>query len=122
MQGEDDSAILVYSLSVISGNIHLNHHRIELLVYLIIAEIKTHSAVVALLIDELYIKSVPAALKSLAVALFNYLVTKILGNVFAVSVIVVLGGEEISLRNMCGRSERVVFETVTGFEILTKGM
>lgn len=36
--------------------------------------------------------------------------------------ILTLGGEEISLRNMCGRSERVVFETVTGFEILTKGM
>ena len=36
--------------------------------------------------------------------------------------ILTLGGEEISLRNMCGRSERVVFETVTGLEILTKGM
>ncbi len=36
--------------------------------------------------------------------------------------ILTLGGKEISLRNMCGRSERVVFETVTGFEILTKGM
>ena len=36
--------------------------------------------------------------------------------------ILTLGGEEISLRNMCGRSERVAFETVTGFEILTKGM
>ena len=36
--------------------------------------------------------------------------------------ILTLGGEEISLRNMCGRSVRVVFETVTGFEILTKGM
>ena len=36
--------------------------------------------------------------------------------------ILTLGGEEISLRNMCGRSERVVFETVKGFKILTKGM
>lgn len=36
--------------------------------------------------------------------------------------ILTLGGEEISLRNMCGRSERVALETVTGFEILTKGM
>lgn len=36
--------------------------------------------------------------------------------------ILTLGGEEISLRDMCGRNARVVFEIVTGFEILTKGM
>ena len=36
--------------------------------------------------------------------------------------ILTLDGEEISLRNMCGRNARVVFEVVTGFEILTKGM
>lgn len=36
--------------------------------------------------------------------------------------ILTLNGEEISLRDLCGRSERVVFEAVTGFEILTKGM
>lgn len=32
------------------------------------------------------------------------------------------GGEEISLRNMCGRNAKVVFEIVTPFEILTKGL
>lgn len=32
------------------------------------------------------------------------------------------GGEEISLRDMCGRNARVVFEIVTPFEILTKGL
>ena len=36
--------------------------------------------------------------------------------------ILTLGDEEISLRDMCGRNARVVFEVVTGFEILTKGM
>ncbi len=36
--------------------------------------------------------------------------------------ILTLGDEEISLRDMCGRNARVVFEIVTGFEILTKGM
>ena len=36
--------------------------------------------------------------------------------------ILTLGGEEISLRDMCGRNARVVFEIATGFEILTKGM
>ena len=36
--------------------------------------------------------------------------------------ILTLGGEEISLRDMCGRNARVAFEIVTGFEILTKGM
>ena len=36
--------------------------------------------------------------------------------------ILTLGDEEISLRNMCGRNAKVVFEIVTGFEILTKGM
>ena len=36
--------------------------------------------------------------------------------------ILTLGGEEISLRDMCGRNARVSFEIVTGFEILTKGM
>ena len=36
--------------------------------------------------------------------------------------ILTLGGEEISLRNMCGKSARVAFEIVSGFEILTKGM
>ncbi len=30
--------------------------------------------------------------------------------------------EEISLRNMCGRNAKVVFEIVAGYEILTKGM
>ena len=33
-----------------------------------------------------------------------------------------MNGEEISLRNMCGRNARVVFEIVTPFEILTKGL
>ena len=33
-----------------------------------------------------------------------------------------IGGEEISLRNMCGRNARVVFEIATPFEILTKGL
>ena len=36
--------------------------------------------------------------------------------------VLTLGGEEISLRGMCGRQTNVVFETVTLFEILTKGM
>ena len=36
--------------------------------------------------------------------------------------ILTLGGEEISLRNMCGRNAKVVFEIVTAYEILTKGM
>lgn len=36
--------------------------------------------------------------------------------------ILTLDGEEISLRDMCGRNARVVFEVITGFEILTKGM
>lgn len=36
--------------------------------------------------------------------------------------ILTLDGEEISLRNMCGRNAKVNFEIVTGFEILTKGM
>ncbi len=36
--------------------------------------------------------------------------------------ILTLGGQEISLRDMCGSQTRVVFETVTLFEILTKGM
>lgn len=36
--------------------------------------------------------------------------------------ILTLDGEEISLRDTCGRNARVVFEIVTGFEILTKGM
>ena len=36
--------------------------------------------------------------------------------------ILTLRGEEISLRDMCGRNARVVFEIVTGYEILTKGM
>ncbi|MBQ8763510.1 MAG: DUF1850 domain-containing protein [Clostridia bacterium] len=31
-------------------------------------------------------------------------------------------GEEISLRNMCGRNAKVVFEIAAGYEILTKGM
>ena len=31
-------------------------------------------------------------------------------------------GEEISLRDTCGRNARVVFEIVTPFEILTKGL
>ena len=36
--------------------------------------------------------------------------------------ILTLGGKEISLRDMCGRQTNVVFEIVTLFEILTKGM
>ena len=32
------------------------------------------------------------------------------------------GGEEISLRDTCGRNARVVFEIGTPFEILTKGL
>ncbi len=36
--------------------------------------------------------------------------------------ILTFGGEEISLRDMCGRNARVVFEIVAGYEILTKGM
>ncbi len=31
-------------------------------------------------------------------------------------------GEEISLRDMCGRNARVVFEIAAGYEILTKGL
>lgn len=33
-----------------------------------------------------------------------------------------IGGEKISLRNMCGRNAKVVFEIVGLFEILTKGL
>ncbi len=36
--------------------------------------------------------------------------------------ILTFGGEEISLRNLCGRNAKVVFEIVTASEILTKGM
>ena len=36
--------------------------------------------------------------------------------------ILTIDGEEISLRDTCGRNARVVFEIVTGFEILTKGL
>ena len=36
--------------------------------------------------------------------------------------ILTFGGEEISLRDMCGRNARVVFEVAAGYEILTKGM
>ncbi|MBQ2842012.1 MAG: DUF1850 domain-containing protein [Clostridia bacterium] len=36
--------------------------------------------------------------------------------------ILTFGGEEISLRNMCGRNAMVSFEICTAFEILTKGM
>ena len=36
--------------------------------------------------------------------------------------ILTFGGEEISLRDMCGRNARVVFEIAAGYEILTKGM
>lgn len=36
--------------------------------------------------------------------------------------ILILDGEEISLRDTCGRNARVVFEIVTGLEILTKGL
>ncbi len=35
--------------------------------------------------------------------------------------ILTLNGEEISLRNMCGRNARVVFEICSGSEILAKG-
>ena len=31
-------------------------------------------------------------------------------------------GEEISLRDMCGRNAKIVFEIAAGYEILTKGM
>lgn len=36
--------------------------------------------------------------------------------------ILTFGSEEISLRNMCGRNAKVVFEIVTPLEILTKGL
>lgn len=36
--------------------------------------------------------------------------------------ILTLDDKEISLRDTCGRNARVVFEIVTGFEILTKGL
>lgn len=36
--------------------------------------------------------------------------------------VLTFGGEEISLRDMCGRNARVVFEVAAGYEILTKGM
>ena len=36
--------------------------------------------------------------------------------------ILTLDGKEISLRNMCGRNAMVVFEIVSPFEILTKGL
>ena len=36
--------------------------------------------------------------------------------------ILTLGGKEISLRDMCGRNARVVFEVAAGYEILTKGL
>ncbi len=36
--------------------------------------------------------------------------------------ILTVGGEEISLRDTCGRNAKVVFEIVNGFEFLTKGM
>lgn len=36
--------------------------------------------------------------------------------------ILTLNGEEISLRDMCGRNAKVVFEVAAGYEILTKGM
>ena len=35
--------------------------------------------------------------------------------------ILTFGGEEISLRDTCGRNAKVVFEVADGFEILTKG-
>ncbi len=44
----------------------------------------------------------------------------IVGTVF--DHILTFGGEEISLRDMCGRNARVVFEIAAGYEILTKGM
>lgn len=36
--------------------------------------------------------------------------------------ILTLKGEEISLRDLCGRNAKAVFEIVAGYEILTKGM
>mgnify|MGYP003294261157 CR=1 FL=1 len=36
--------------------------------------------------------------------------------------ILTFSGEEISLRNMCGRNAKIVFEICTAAEILTKGM
>ena len=36
--------------------------------------------------------------------------------------ILTFGGEEISLRNLCGRNAKIVFEICTPAEILTKGM
>jgi hypothetical protein len=36
--------------------------------------------------------------------------------------ILTIDGKEISLRDLCGRNARVVFEIVTPFEILTKGL
>ena len=36
--------------------------------------------------------------------------------------ILTLDDEEISLRDTCGRNARVVFEIVSGFELLTKGL
>ncbi len=36
--------------------------------------------------------------------------------------ILTFGGEEISLRSLCGRNAKVVFEICTAAEILTKGM
>ena len=36
--------------------------------------------------------------------------------------ILTVGGEEISLRDTCGRNAKGVFEIVNGFEFLTKGM
>lgn len=36
--------------------------------------------------------------------------------------ILTFDGEEISLRDMCGRNAKVVFEIAAGYEILTKGM
>ncbi len=36
--------------------------------------------------------------------------------------VLTFGGEKISLRDMCGRNARVVFEVAAGYEILTKGM
>lgn len=44
----------------------------------------------------------------------------IVGTVF--DHILEIGGEEISLRNMCGRNAKVVFEIVDLYEILTKGL
>ncbi len=36
--------------------------------------------------------------------------------------ILTIDGKEISLRNLCGRNAKVVFEIATPFEILTKGL